>query len=334
MDSVIRLEHGSGGALSRELIDEIIYPRLRNVSYPALADATSISCKENMCFTTDSFVIDPVFFPGGDIGKLAVYGTCNDLAVSGAAPKYLSLGFILEEGFPIADLIVILDSIAIAVKEVDAAVVTGDTKVVPSGKGGGMYINTAGVGELVYSESLGPSRIGEGDAVILSGPIGAHGMAVMAAREGLPVGNALVSDCANLSPLCSELYALGSDLRFMRDATRGGIAAVLNELAAELELGILVREESIPIDENVGAVARILGISPLDTANEGVFVAVVESDSATRALDLLLSYPVGQGAAQIGVLTPDNPGRVYLETTIGGRRILDLPRGLLLPRIC
>ena len=241
MDNHIRLEHGSGGVLSRELVEDVIFPRLKSVSYPSLSDATEIAGVERMCMTTDTFVVDPIFFPGGDIGKLAVYGTCNDLAVSGARPKYLSLGFVIEEGFPVIDLKRLVDSITEAAGSAGVAVVTGDTKVVPEGRGGGIYINSCGIGEKVYPSTLGAPGIKAGDAVVLSGPIGAHGMAILAMRESLPVGKNLLSDCANLFPLCSDLYDLGQDLRVMRDATRGGVAAVLNELVSELSFGILVK---------------------------------------------------------------------------------------------
>jgi hydrogenase expression/formation protein HypE len=334
LDNHIRLEHGSGGVLSRELVEDVIFPRLKSVSYPSLSDATEIAGVERMCMTTDTFVVDPIFFPGGDIGKLAVYGTCNDLAVSGARPKYLSLGFVIEEGFPVIDLKRLVDSITEAAGSAGVAVVTGDTKVVPEGRGGGIYINSCGIGEKVYPSTLGAPGIKAGDAVVLSGPIGAHGMAILAMRESLPVGKNLLSDCANLFPLCSDLYDLGQDLRVMRDATRGGVAAVLNELVSELSFGILVKEPAIPVDIDVKAVSGILGLNPLEVANEGVFVAVVKATRAAQVLEMLSAHPVGKYAAVIGEVTEDYSGKVYLETTIGGRRILDLPRGLLLPRIC
>jgi hydrogenase expression/formation protein HypE len=333
MDDKVRLEHGSGGVLSRELIEEIIYPALKNVSYPALTDGTDISCAESMCMTTDTYVVDPVFFPGGDIGKLAVYGTCNDLAVSGAKPRYLSLGFVLEEGFGIDELSRVLSSIASAAESL-VAIVTGDTKVVPAGKGGGIYINSAGIGEKLYNDNLTPGRCQPGDKVIVSGAVGAHGITVLGAREGLPVGESLESDCANLYPLCEELYSLGKQLRFMRDATRGGVAAVLNEAVSAIPFGLLVREVKIPVDPDVKAASDILGLNPYEVANEGVFVAVVAPEAADNAVKSLSVHKEGRDAAVIGTIVEEHPGKVFLETLIGGRRLLDLPRGLLLPRIC
>jgi len=334
MDKHIRLEHGSGGVLSRELVEQIIYPALKNAAYPALKDGTDVSCSPSMCMTTDTYVVDPIFFPGGDIGKLAVFGTCNDLAVSGARPQYISLGFIIEEGFPVADLSRVLSSIAEAAGEAGVAVVTGDTKVVGAGKGGGIYINSAGIGEKCFSGDLDPAGLHIGDAVVLSGPVGAHGITVLGAREGLPVGKSLVSDCANLFPLCNELFPFGASLKFLRDATRGGVAAVLNEIVAGLSVGILIRESDIPVSPDVEAAADILGLNALEVANEGVFVAVVSGDAADSAISKLAGHPAGKEASVIGTIVADPAGKVFLETRIGGKRMIDLPRGLLLPRIC
>ena len=334
MEAKVRLEHGSGGLLSRELIEKIIYPPLKNVSYPALTDGTDISGTKSMCMTTDTYVVDPLFFPGGDIGKLAVFGTCNDLAVSGAKPKYLSLGFILEEGLSIAELSRILESIAAAAAEEAVAIVTGDTKVVPVGKGGGIYINSAGVGEKLFTGNLGAEECRVGDKVIISGPVGAHGITVLGAREGLPVGDAVKSDCANLYPLCKEVYSLGNDLRFMRDATRGGIAAVLNEAVTGQSFGMLISETDVPIETDVHAAADILGLNPYEIANEGVFIAVVAREAAERTVALISNHIHGKDAAVIGTVAGENQGKVILETRIGGKRLLDIPRGLLLPRIC
>lgn len=332
-DTVL-LEHGSGGALSRELVDELIYPAFRSDEYPELTDATRFTLSGPGCLTTDSYTVDPLFFPGGDIGRLAVFGTCNDLAVAGAKPRYMSLGLIIEEGLAIADLKQILHSVTKAAGEAQVAVVTGDTKVVPKGRGGGIYLNTSGVGELLARAPLGPHAIRPGDAVIVSGPIGAHGIAVMAARERLSVGAQISSDCAFLFPLCSSLLDLGGELRFMRDATRGGIAAVLNEAVAGSGAGIDLVEEHFPLDDAVRTVAEILGLYPLEIANEGVFIAVVSEGSAARAVEALHAHPLGSRATIVGSVVSSHPGSVVLETEVGGRRILDFPRGLLLPRIC
>ena len=330
----ILLEHGSGGALSRELVEEIIYPYFSTDRYPELSDASPFTLDGPGAFTTDTFVVDPLFFPGGDIGRLAVFGTCNDLSVSGARPAFLSMGIVLEEGLPVAVLRLVLESVRRAADEAGASVVTGDTKVVPRGKGGGIYVNTAGIGRMVYPGKLGPSRICHGDKVILSAPPGAHGITILAVREKLAVGGTLSSDCANLFPLCEALFTLGGELRFIRDATRGGVAAVANEAVQGGPAGILVRERDIPTDEDVEAVARILGLNTLEVANEGVLVAVVSAGAADRALELLRRFPIGSEAAVIGEVVADHPGKVVLETPIGGRRLLDFPRGLLLPRIC
>jgi hydrogenase expression/formation protein HypE len=284
--------------------------------------------------TTDTYVVDPPFFPGGDIGRLAVFGTCNDLAVCGGTPLALSLGLVLEEGFPLEDLRRALASVRAAADEAGVRVITGDTKVVPAGKGGGIYVNTAGVGRAIPGIGLSPARMRPGDRVLVSAPVGAHGLAVLAARESLPVGAGLASDCANLHPLCAGLANLGPALRCMRDATRGGVAAILNELAGSSGLGLALVEQDFPIDGTVAAAAGLLGLNPLEIANEGVLVAVVEEGLAERGLGILRALPLGARAREVGVVTAANPGRVLLETSIGGRRYLDMPRGLLLPRIC
>jgi hydrogenase expression/formation protein HypE len=328
------MEHGSGGALSRELIEEVIYPYFSSDAYNRLDDATSFTISGEAAFTTDTYVVDPLFFPGGDIGRLAVFGTCNDLAVSGAMPKVLSMGLVLEEGLPLDDLKSILESVRMASQEAGVNVVTGDTKVVPRGKGGGVYINTAGIGTKAFQGILGPNRVQAGDAVVVSAAPGAHGIAILAARENLKTGSILETDCAYLFPLCESLFGLGEDLRFMRDATRGGISAVLNETAEAANLGMLIRGSDIPSEPAVASVARILGLDVLDVANEGLFIAVVAGGSAQRAVEALRAFPHGARAATIGEVRAEHPGRVVLETPIGGRRILDFPRGLLLPRIC
>ena len=278
--------------------------------------------------------MDPPFFPGGDIGRLAVFGTCNDLAVCGATPLALSLGLVLEEGFRLEDLRRVLHSVRTAADEAGVRVITGDTKVVPAGKGGGIYLNTAGVGRADPGLSLSPARMREGDRVLVSAPVGAHGLAVLAARESLQVGASLASDCANLHPLCAGLSALGPALRCMRDATRGGVAAVVNELASGSDLGLTLVEEDFPVDGTVAAAAGLLGLNPLEIANEGVLVAVVDSEAAGRAIEILRAHPLGRQARCVGSVAVGYPGRVVLETSIGGRRFLDMPRGLLLPRIC
>jgi hydrogenase expression/formation protein HypE len=330
----VSLEHGSGGALSRWLTEQVIYPYFRGEHYAELNDSGPFRLEGAGLLTTDSYVVDPPFFPGGDIGRLAVFGTCNDLAVCGGTPLALSLGLVLEEGVPLEELRRVLASARAAADEAGVQVITGDTKVVPAGKGGGIYLNTAGVARASPGLRLSPGRMQPGDRVLVSGPVGAHGLAVLAAREHLPVGAGLASDCANLHPLCAALGALGPALRCMRDATRGGAAAILNELATAGGVGLALVEQDFPIDGTVAAAASLLGLNPLEIANEGVLVAVVEDAAAQRALGALRAQPLGARACAVGVVTAANPGRVLLETSIGGRRWLDMPRGLLLPRIC
>ncbi len=335
----IRLEHGSGGALSRELVETLIYPAFRSEAYSELSDAGPISPGAELLMTTDGYVVDPPFFPGGDIGRLAVFGTCNDLAVSGAEPVCMSLALIIEEGFPYEDLRRVIQSAAAAARAAGVRVVTGDTKVVPIGTGGGVYITTTGIGRRMFPHSLSVSRIGEGDAVIVSGPIGEHGLAILAARESLPVGSGLLSDTALLFPLASGLFSLGSSLRFLRDATRGGVAAVLNEIVGTGASGgpgwgIEVDEESFPVSPEVRTVSDLLGLNPLEVANEGVLVAVVAESALRQALAILHALPGGRAASSVGRVIARNPRTVTMRTRIGGTRVLDYPRGLLLPRIC
>lgn len=331
---VVRLEHGSGGAAARELVETVIWPRFRGPRYSELADAALLRLSGEILFTTDSYVVDPLFFPGGDIGRLAVFGTCNDISVCGGEPRFLSLALVIEEGLPRGELEAVLDSVAAAAAEARVEVVTGDTKVVPAGRGGRLFAAASGIGARVFPHELSPSRIRPGDRVLVSGPLGAHGLAVLAAREHLPVGAPVRSDCALLHPMCERLFDLGEGLRFARDATRGGLAAVLNEACSGLPFGMLIDEAAIPVDANVAAAAAILGLDPLEVANEGVLVAVAAPECADQALGLLRSTAVGRLASIVGAVAAERAGRVVLETRAGGRRFLDFPRGLLLPRIC
>ncbi len=334
MTGSVKLEHGSGGLLSRQLVEDVIHPCFKGEAYPELTDASPVEPGSDILLTTDGYVVDPPFFPGGDIGRLAVYGTCNDLSVSGAKPLSLSLAIIVEEGFPLEDLSRVCRSAAEACREAGVKVVTGDTKVVPRGKGGGIFLTTAGVGRRVFPHSLTPARIREGDRIIVSAPIGAHGLAILAARESLPVGASLRSDAAPLFPLCSGLFALGEDLRFMRDATRGGVSAILNEAVTGAPWGAEVRQDSFPVSEEVRAAADILGLNPLEIANEGVLVAFVAAGAAEKALEILHAGAGGKEAVEVGTIAAGWPGEVVARTRIGGLRRIDFPRGLLLPRIC
>jgi hydrogenase expression/formation protein HypE len=331
---LVRLEHGSGGALSRDLVESLIHPILRSDAYPELLDASPIESGSDFLMTTDGFVVDPPFFPGGDIGGLSVFGTCNDLAVSGAKPICVSLALVIEEGFPVDDLRLALVSAAAAAREANARIITGDTKVVPRGKGGGLFVTTAGVGRRMFPHVLSPARIREKDSVIVSAPMGAHGLTVLAARERLPIGDTLRSDMAFLYPLVSRLFRIAEGLRFMRDATRGGVASLLNEAASGSPWGIEVEDAAFPVAEDVRAVSNLLGLNPMEIANEGVFVAFVDSRAEEEALQALRGHPLGASARCVGHVTPECPGKVIMTTSVGGRRIVDFPRGLLLPRIC
>ncbi len=333
-EPTIRLEHGSGGELSRDLVESLIHPILRSDSYTELLDASAIEIGSRYLMTTDGYVVDPPFFPGGDIGRLSVFGTCNDLAVSGAEPICISLALVIEEGFAVADLRRALQSAAVAAEEANARIVTGDTKVVPRGKGGGLFITTAGIGLRAFPHALSPTRIQEGDCVIVSAPIGAHGLTVLAARESLTVAESLRSDMACLYPAVSLLFPLAGGLRFLRDATRGGIASVLNEIAHGQPWGIDVEEGAFPVTEEVRTVCSLLGLNPLEIANEGVFVAVVSKGCESAALESLRKHPLGAAACTVGRVSKSRPGTVIMTTRIGGTRRVDFPRGILMPRIC
>jgi len=333
-DGAIRLEHGSGGALSRDLVESVIHPALRSEAYRELTDASPLEPGSDLLLTTDGYVVDPPFFPGGDIGRLSVLGTCNDLAVCGARPFSLSLAITVEEGFPLDRFRSVLESAAAAARETGTRIVTGDTKVVPRGKGGGIFVTSAGVGRKVFPHRLSPAVVRPGDRILVSGPLGAHGITILAARESLPVGGTLKSDAAFLFPVAGSLFPLGESLRFMRDATRGGVSAVLNEAVQGAAWGIEVEEDAFPVSADVRAVSDLLGLNPLEIANEGVLVAFVAAESADRALAAVRSQALGREARLVGRVTEDHPGSIIMVTRIGGKRRLDFPRGLLLPRIC
>ena len=330
MDDIITLDYGSGGKKTAALIDELILPALGNSELNALGDGAILDGA--LAFSTDSFVVSPLFFPGGDIGKLSVCGTVNDLAMCGAEPKYLSLALIIEEGLPTADLRRIVASIKAAAEGAGVAVVTGDTKVVERGRGDGVYITTSGIG-LVKYPGLGPDKIRPGDAVLISGTAGDHGAAVMLARYGLLEGE-LRSDCAALNGLASALLGSGAAVRVLRDPTRGGAATTLCEFAESAALGIELDEEAIPVRRDVAAACALLGLDPLYCANEGKMLAVVAPEDAEAALETLRSRPEGENAAIIGRVTAERPGKVVLRTRAGGGRILQKLSGAQLPRIC
>ena len=330
MDDIITLDYGSGGKKTAALIDEIIIPELGNNALNALGDGAILDGQ--LAFSTDSFVVDPLFFPGGDIGKLCVCGTVNDLAMCGAEPKYLSLALIIEEGLPTESLRRIVASIKAAAEAAGVAVVTGDTKVVERGRGDGVYITTSGIGVVRYP-GLGPERMRPGDAVLISGTAGDHGAAVMLARDALMEGE-IRSDCAALNGLVRAVLESGAQVRVLRDPTRGGVATTLCEFAESAALGIELDEAAIPVRRDVSAACALLGLDPLYYANEGKMLAVVAAEDAERALAAMRSVPEGKNAAIIGRVISERPGKVVLRTAMGGSRILQKLAGAQLPRIC
>ena len=332
----IQLGHGSGGKMSAQLLDEQIVPRLGNETLAALGDAAVVSVAGGrLAISTDTFVVHPLEFPGGDIGSLAVHGTLNDLAMMGARPRWLSVGLILEEGLPMDLLERVLDSMADAARRAGVPVVTGDTKVVDRGKADGLFINTTGVGELEPSFSPRPDAARAGDVVLVSGPLGRHGIAVMAEREGFDFEAEVESDSACLVPLVGALRSeIGEDVHVLRDPTRGGVASALNEIAAAAGVGVALEEGLVPVPDAVAGACEMLGLDPMYVANEGIFVAFVAAASATRALSVLRQHPLGRDAAIVGRAVPDHPGMVVLRTALGGTRVVDLLPGDQLPRIC
>ena len=333
----ILLSHGSGGRLSHELIEKIFVHHFANDFLRAQTDSATFETAEGqMAFTTDSYVVDPLFFSGGNIGKLAVCGTVNDLAVSGAEPLYLSCGFIVEEGLPLADLEKIVESMAAEALAAGVSIITGDTKVVNRGKCDKLFINTAGVGRLPANRRhIGyGNTIVAGDQVIVSGSMGDHGIAILAAREDLSFRSQAISDCASLNGLIATLLDRPADIRFMRDATRGGLATVLSELAERHKTGIRISEEKIPVKELVKGACEVFGFDPLYLANEGKVVMVVAAEAAPDVLQKLRAHPLGADAAIIGSVTTNHSGKVLMDTAVGGTRLLDMLAGEMLPRIC
>lgn len=331
----VTLAHGAGGKATGTLVEAVFVDAFRNPVLEGLDDGAVLEVAGGrLVFTTDSFVVSPLFFPGGDIGDLAVNGTVNDLAVCGARPLYLSAGFILEEGFPVADLRRIAASMAAAARRAGVQVVTGDTKVVQRGKADGCYVNTAGVGVLERPVSLGASAVRPGDAVIVSGPIGEHGVTIMLARGELDIEADLSSDTAALHGPVAALLDACAGVRMLRDATRGGVATVLNEVARAADVAIVVEEAAIPVSPVVGGACELLGIDPLYVACEGRFVAVVDGREADVAMAALRAHPLGADARVVGRVADDPPGLVLLKTAFGGTRIVDLLVGDPLPRIC
>ncbi len=331
----IVLGHGSGGRLSADLIQHLFVPLFNNPALSGLNDQAVLDIGGiKLAFTTDSYVIHPLFFPGGNIGSLAVHGTINDLAVSGAQPLFLSAGYILEEGLAMNDLGRIVTAMANACQQAGVQLVTGDTKVVNKGHGDGIFINTAGIGIVPADVHIAADQARPSDTIIVSGTIGDHGMAIMSVREGLNFETEIVSDSAPLHTLIGAMLGVTKDIHCLRDATRGGVAAVLNELAEQSKVGFSLNETAIPIRPAVMAACEMLGMDPLYVANEGKLVAVVPGEHAEAVLEAMRQHPLGQDAAIIGQVVEEHPGMVVARTAIGGRRVVDMPLGEILPRIC
>jgi hydrogenase expression/formation protein HypE len=331
----ILLGHGSGGKLSAELIRDIFLPSLTNEVLARLDDQAIVNINgQRLAFTTDSFVVKPLFFPGGDIGSLAVHGTVNDLAMGGAAPLFLSAAFIIEEGFSIEQLRQIVDSMHRAAAAAGVQVVTGDTKVVEKGKGDGLFINTTGIGIVPNGIDLSADRARPGDKVLLSGSIGEHGIAILAQREGLEFETAIQSDSAALHTLVDEMLQVTHEIRCMRDPTRGGVSSTLNEIAQQSHVGIELEERTIPVREEVRGACELLGLDPLYVANEGKLIAIVAPEAASALLQAMRRHPLGAEAQIIGTVKETNPGLVTMRTPLGTTRIVDMLAGDQLPRIC
>lgn len=333
MEEIITLDYGSGGKKTSSLIEEMILPLMDSDTLNELGDGAVLEGNDKLVYSTDSFVVSPIFFKGGDIGKLSVCGTVNDVSMAGGEIKYLSLSFIIEEGFKVSDLKKVIESIAKTCKENGVKVVTGDTKVVEKGKGDGLYINTSGIGFL-KTPNLSPKNIREGDVVIVSGSVGDHGTAIMLERNKDLIEGELASDCASLKDMALALGELKGDLKVMRDPTRGGVATTLNEFIENSEYSIELNEDTIPIKKEVQGACDILGLDPMYCANEGKLLAVVSKEKANEALEIIKKFEIGKEASIIGMVSKNRPGKLVLHTSFGGSRILSKLSGAQLPRIC
>jgi hydrogenase expression/formation protein HypE len=325
--------HGGGGAMSGELVEHLFLPAYGSAVSPADSAVVPL-LGGRIALSTDSYVVKPMFFPGGSIGDLAVNGTINDLAMSGATPLYLSIAFILQEGTPLAAVARIAAAVGAAASAAGVSVVTGDTKVVDNGSGDGVYLNTAGVGVVADGVTIGPSRAAAGDVVIISGDIGVHGVAVMSVRAGTEFETTVISDSAPLHGLVAAKLATGGDVHTLRDPTRGGVAAALNEIARTAKVGIALDEPSLPIPASVADACSLLGLDPLQVANEGKLLAFVPSAASDSVLEAMRAHPFGAGARVIGTCVEEHPGMVVAKTALGGTRIVNMPIGEQLPRIC
>jgi len=334
MGEKILLAHGSGSRLSHDLISKVLVPAIMNPILARMDDSAVLDLSGRLAFTTDSYVINPIFFPGGDIGRLAVCGTVNDLSMSGARPLYISLALIIEEGLDIDDLRSIMESVSHAAAEACVQIVTGDTKVVDRGKADRLFINTAGIGLIEGGTDISGSNARPGDKIILSGGIGEHGMAVMSQREGLHLTLPVASDCAPLNYLVSEMLSASGNIHSLRDPTRGGLASTLNEFAKQSDVGIVIEEDKIPVHDGVRGSCELLGLDPLYIANEGKLVAAVAEADSGKVLAAMRKNKYARQAAVIGEVTTEHRGRVVMKTSIGSSRIVDMPVGEILPRIC
>lgn len=331
----VLMAHGGGGKLMNQLIEKVFLSTFKNSLLETRHDGAVFSLgNTRLAFTTDSYVIRPLFFPGGNIGELAVYGTVNDLAMCGARPRYLSAGFIIEEGLPMETLWQIAQSMQRAAEKAGVQLVTGDTKVVDKGKGDGVFVNTAGIGIIEYDRPIAPASVKPGDVVLLSGDIGRHGVAIMAVREGLAFETTIESDCAAVSGLVMELLGAGIEIHCLRDLTRGGLASAVVEIAEASGCSIQLEERNIPVLEEVRGACEMLGLDPLYVANEGRFLAIVAPADAERALQIMQAHPLGEGASLMGRVTDDRTGLVSLKSRVGTSRVIDRLSGEQLPRIC
>ena len=331
----VLLAHGGGGKLMHQLLGKMILPAFQNPLPKAPHDASVFKVGgQRVAFTTDSFVVHPLFFPGGDVGSLSIHGTVNDLAMVGARPLYLSAAFIIEEGLPMETLWKIVQSMQQSAQAAGVQVVTGDTKVVDKGKGDGLFINTAGIGIIEHAQEIAPQCVRPGDAILVNGDLGRHGMAVMSMREGLQFESAIQSDSAPLADVVLQLLHDGIEIHCLRDLTRGGLTSVLNEIAEAANLTLSIEEKSVPVREDVQAACEILGLDAFQVACEGRFAAFIPERDASRALEILQRHPSSANPALVGQVTPVRVGQVLLRSAIGARRILDMPSGEQLPRIC
>lgn len=332
---VITLGHGSGGLLTHKLLDSGVFQLFDNAYLQDRHDGVILKLDRPAAFTTDSFVISPIFFPGGNIGELAVNGTVNDLAMCGAEPKFLSLSFILEEGLRMDAFWEVLVGVKHAAEKAGVQIVTGDTKVVEKGKGDQVFVNTTGIGLQHPKAKISTRRVKAGDRVLLSGNLATHGVAILSVRQGLEFETDICSDTRSLHrPVLDVLDQIGEDVHLLRDPTRGGVATVLNEISRDIRLGVDLHQPKLPLDEQVEGACELLGLDPLYVANEGIFLMIVAESVAEKALGILLSHPEGKQAAIIGEVVSDHPGQVVLNSTIGGRRVVSMLAGEQLPRIC